>query len=99
MKTQNYPCEETFLFAVSPDTLPSLITMEPPMPASLDALKSQAQALTPAERVDLAAFLLGGVDPATGDDPHWRAEIARRVAEIRAGAIVGRDVDEVVDEL
>lgn len=69
------------------------------MTETLASLKARVHSLTPAERVDFAAFLLGAVDPDTGDDPAWRAEVARRVADIRSGAVAGRPVEDMVADL
>ncbi len=68
------------------------------MVPTLDALKAQSQNLSPAERVELATILLEGIE-AVHDDAIWRAEVARRIAEIRSGSVVGRSVDEVIAEL
>jgi putative addiction module component (TIGR02574 family) len=56
--------------------------------------------LSAAERADLASYLLESLEPEEeGAAEAWRAEIARRVAEIRSGQAVGRPVDDVLTEL
>jgi putative addiction module component (TIGR02574 family) len=67
----------------------------------VEQLKAQAGALSPPERADLAYFLIQSLDgPAEeGVEEAWRAEIARRVADIRAGTAAGRPVDDVLAEL
>jgi putative addiction module component (TIGR02574 family) len=70
------------------------------MTTAVEQLKSQASTLSAAERADLAYFLLSSLEPEEeGVREAWRAEIARRVAEIRDGSAVGRPADEVLAEL
>lgn len=70
------------------------------MSAAVEQLKTQAGQLTGSERAELAYFLLTSLEPAEeGVDAAWRAEIQRRVTEIRAGQARGRPVDEVLAEL
>lgn len=70
------------------------------MTETVEQLKSQAGALSGPERADLAYFLLTSLEPEeAGVEEAWRAEIARRVADIRAGRAKGRSVDEVLAEL
>jgi putative addiction module component (TIGR02574 family) len=70
------------------------------MTQAVEQLKSQAGALSHAERADLAYFLLNSLEPEEeGAEDAWRVEIARRVAEIRSATAVGRPVDEVLAEL
>ncbi len=69
------------------------------MSETVEAIKVQARGLSPAERVELAAFLLDSPEPDDEGDRWWGAEIARRIADIRAGTAVGRSVDDVVAEL
>jgi putative addiction module component (TIGR02574 family) len=70
------------------------------MTAAVEQLKTVAEALSAAERADLAQFLLSTLTPEpTGGNDAWRAEIDRRVADIRAGRVTGRPMDEVLAEL
>ncbi len=70
------------------------------MSQTIDQLKSQASALSSGERAELAHFLLTSLDPKeAGVEEAGRAEIARRVAEIRSGQAVGRPMKEVLAEL
>ena len=70
------------------------------MTAAVEQLKSQASTLSAPEREELAYFLLSSLEPEDEKvQEAWRAEIARRVTEIRGGSAVGRPVDEVLAEL
>ena len=70
------------------------------MTEAVEQLKSRAIDLSAPERADLAYFLLSSLEPEEeGAEEAWRAEVARRVAEIRGGSAVGRPVDEVLAEL
>lgn len=70
------------------------------MTEAVQQLKSQASALSSAERADLAYYLLISLEPdEEGAEEAWRTEIARRVAEIRSGQAVGRPIDDVLAEL
>ena len=66
---------------------------------TIDRLKSQAQDLSATERADLASFLLDSLGPDAAVEDAWRAEIARRVAAVRAGRVTGRPLDDVLAEL
>ncbi len=70
------------------------------MTEAVEQLKIQAGKLSDVERADLAYYLLESLEPEeAGVEEAWRAEIARRVAEIRGGRAVGRPIDEVLAEL
>jgi putative addiction module component (TIGR02574 family) len=70
------------------------------MTQAVEQLKSQASSLSPPERADLAYFLLTSLEPdEDGVEQAWRAEIGRRVAEIRNGSAAGRTAEEVIAEL
>jgi putative addiction module component (TIGR02574 family) len=70
------------------------------MTEAVEQLKARANALSPEERADLAHFLLTTLEPQEeGVEEAWRAEIARRVAQIRSGQAVGRPVEDVLAEL
>ena len=66
---------------------------------TVDRLKLQAQDLSATERADLASFLLDSLGPDAAVEDAWRAEIARRVAAVRAGRVTGRPLDDVLAEL
>ena len=66
---------------------------------TVDRLKLQAQDLSATERADLASFLLDSLGPDAAVEDAWRAEIARRVADVRAGRVTGRPLDDVLAEL
>jgi putative addiction module component (TIGR02574 family) len=67
------------------------------MTETVEQLKPQARSLSAPERADLAYFLLASLEPEEeGVQEAWRAEIIRRVAEIRDGSAVGRPGDEVL---
>ena len=62
--------------------------------------KAQLQQLSPPERAELAHFLLESLEPEDeGAAEAWDAEVARRVAEIRAGGAAGKPADQLFDEL
>jgi len=71
------------------------------MTETIEQLKSQMGALPLPQRAELAYFLLTSLEPEVeeGTGEAWRAEIARRVAEIRSGQARGRSADEVLAEL
>lgn len=70
------------------------------MTEAVEHLKSQASTLSVPERADLAYFLLASLEPQEERvEEAWRAEIARRMAEILGGSAVGRPADEVLAEL
>lgn len=70
------------------------------MSMSVDELKSQAAALSSAQRAELAHYLLTTLDSEDeGVELAWRAEIDRRVSEIRSGNAKGRSADEILAEL
>jgi len=70
------------------------------MNEAIEQLKSQASSLSASERADLAYFLISSLEEEEDSVREtWRAEIARRVAEIRDGSAVGRPAEEVLAEL
>jgi putative addiction module component (TIGR02574 family) len=70
------------------------------MTEAVEQLKTQARTLSVPERAELAHFLLTSLDTEEeGVQEAWRAEIERRVAEIRNGSATGRSADEVLTEL
>ncbi len=71
------------------------------MSVTLEALKSQLGALPNRDRAELARFLIDSLEPGADDDAEaaWETELARRVADIRAGRVVGKPADQVFAEL
>ena len=70
------------------------------MSPAVEQLKTQAISLSSPERAELAHFLLASMEPQEeGVEEAWRAEIARRVTDIRSGKAKGRPADEVLAEL
>ena len=70
------------------------------MTQAVEQIKSQVGILSMPERAELAYFLLTSLEPEEeGVEEAWRAEVTRRVAEIRSGQAVGRSADEVLAEL
>ncbi|HSV51701.1 MAG TPA: addiction module protein [Burkholderiaceae bacterium] len=57
------------------------------MPATLDAIETEALKLPPEERVRLADHLLASVSGEQEVEEAWAAEVDRRIAEIEAGRI------------
>jgi putative addiction module component (TIGR02574 family) len=70
------------------------------MTEAVQQLYLQARALSEDEQAELAYSLLSTLETEEeGVREAWRAEIARRVAEIRSGQAIGRPIDEVLAEL
>lgn len=70
------------------------------MSETVEQLKSQASALSVGERADLAYFLLSSLGPEEESyEEAWRAEVGRRVGEIRSGSAIGRPIEDVLAEL
>ena len=62
--------------------------------------KNQFRQLSPSDRAELAHFLLVSLEPEDeGAAEAWDAEVARRVAEIRAGGAAGKPADQLFGEL
>ncbi len=74
------------------------------MVRSTDNLESQLLTLPPADRARLAELLLASLDTETDAGPvaavesAWRDEAARRLAELRAGTVVGIPAEQVFAE-
>ncbi len=70
------------------------------MDSTIDTWKHQLSSLPSGERLELAHFLLGSVEP-SGDDTEaeWDAEASRRIAEIRDGHADGRPLEALLAEL
>ncbi|MGL6094744.1 MAG: addiction module protein [Fimbriiglobus sp.] len=69
------------------------------MSATMETLKTQAEALTASEKADLADYLISMLEGEDSIREAWRVEILRRAAEVRNGTAVGRPVEEVLEEL
>jgi putative addiction module component (TIGR02574 family) len=70
------------------------------MTEAVEQLKSQVSSLSRPERAELAYFLLSSLEAEEeGAEEAWRAEIARRVAEIRGRLAIGRPAEDVLAEL
>lgn len=67
----------------------------------LETLKTQLGVLPSRERAELAWFLIDSLEPEADDDAEaaWEIELARRVADIRSGRVVGKPADQVFAEL
>jgi hypothetical protein len=71
------------------------------MSPSLQDLKKAASGLPEGERVELAQFLLGSLDgqEEEGARELWLALAERRMAEVRAGKVIGIPAADVVRHL
>lgn len=64
-----------------------------------DSLTSQAMALPPQQRFELAHLLWESIQDDVDEDEELYAEIARREAEIESGAVQTYSHDEVMREV
>ena len=69
------------------------------MPTTVQAIAEQAMQLTPEDREVLVERLIASLEPAEPLHPAWRAEIARRVAEMDAGRVRFIPADEAMADL
>jgi putative addiction module component (TIGR02574 family) len=71
------------------------------MSETLETLKSQLGVLPSRDRAELARFLIDSLEPGVDDDEEaaWEIELARRVADIRSGRVVGKPADQVFTAL
>lgn len=71
------------------------------MSETMEQLKGQLERLPNHERAELAHFLLCSLeqDADVGVDEAWEAELARRVADIQNGTVVGTPAAQVFAEL
>ena len=69
------------------------------MPTTVQAIAEQAMQLTPEDREVLIERLIASLEPAEPLHPAWRAEIARRVAEMDAGRVRFIPADEAMADL
>ncbi len=71
--------------------------------ATLAEIESAALKLNDSEKSELVTLLGGVIEPSSEIEPdeeeqQWRAEIQRRVDDIRQGRVVGRDGEAVMRE-
>ena len=71
------------------------------MPTLLDDLKAQITALPDRDRAALADYIRATLPPPLpyAEDFELQAEVARRLAEMHAGTVVGIPADEVLDRI
>ena len=71
------------------------------MTETMEQLKVQLERLPSQERAELAHFLLCSLQQEvdTDADATWEAELARRVADIQSGKVVGTPAAQVFAEL
>jgi putative addiction module component (TIGR02574 family) len=71
------------------------------MAVTLQDLKDAATGLSAAERAELARFLLHSLDEGEAADARaeWLALAERRMAEVKAGKVVGIPAEEVLRTL
>lgn len=70
------------------------------MSPSLEELKVTLSALPLPERAELASYLLHTLEPADeGAAGEWLALAERRMAEVRAGRVVGIPAEQVMEGL
>jgi putative addiction module component (TIGR02574 family) len=66
---------------------------------TVEELKPQLIALSESDRAELADFLLSTLDAEQDIAEAWKAELACRIADIKAGRAAGRSADEIFAEL
>ena len=70
------------------------------MNLSIEQLKIDLSGLPVAERADLAFYLLQSLEADDeGVQEAWRAELSRRITDIRTGKVVGKPVEHVLARL
>lgn len=72
------------------------------MPVTLEQLKEQCAELPSRQRADLAYFLLHTLDDEEAESDvatAWHAEVRQRMADIRAGRVVGKPAEQVFAEV
>jgi putative addiction module component (TIGR02574 family) len=74
--------------------------LEHSMNSLLEQLKASASNLPAGERAELADYLLDSLEPIEeGAIDAWRAELTRRIDEIRSRKVVGRPLEDVLARL
>jgi putative addiction module component (TIGR02574 family) len=78
-----------------------IASAEHPMSPNLQELKDAASGLPPRERADLAQFLLRSLDEEDEQAvrAEWLALAEQRMADVRAGKVVGVPADQVLKSL
>ena len=70
------------------------------MSPSIEQLKATLSHLPSSERAELAQFLLHSLEPVEeGAAAEWLALAERRMAEVRAGQVVGVPAEQLLKEL
>ena len=70
------------------------------MTPTLQDLKNASSSLPAPQRAELAHFLLRSLEPEEGGWAEaWRAELGRRLEEIRSGRVAGVPAEEVLGRL
>ena len=70
------------------------------MTPNVEQLKAVLSHLTPSEQAELAQFLLRSLEPVEEGAPaEWLALAERRMAEVRAGRVVGIPAEQLLQEL
>jgi putative addiction module component (TIGR02574 family) len=69
------------------------------MPATLEEIQAQAMRLSTEERAELAERLWASLEPQSGVDAAWDAEIEQRVRQLEAGEVETIPHETVIAEL
>jgi putative addiction module component (TIGR02574 family) len=71
------------------------------MTETVEKLKGQMEQLSSRERAELVYFLIRSLEPEEDADADaaWEVELARRVADIQSGKVIGKPAAQVFDEL
>jgi putative addiction module component (TIGR02574 family) len=70
------------------------------MTEAVTQVLAQIDALSQAERAEVALAVLRSLEPAEeGAEAAWDAELARRTAEIRNGKVTGKPAEQLFAEL
>jgi putative addiction module component (TIGR02574 family) len=70
------------------------------MTEAVTQVLAQIDALSQAERAEVALAVLRSLEPAEeGTEAAWDAELARRTAEIRSGKVTGKPAEQLFAEL
>jgi putative addiction module component (TIGR02574 family) len=71
------------------------------MTVAMEKLKTELAELTPAERAELAHFLIDSIDDSwdEGSEAAWDDELARRAEEICSAKVQGKPVEQLFAEL
>jgi putative addiction module component (TIGR02574 family) len=69
------------------------------MSDEFDDWKSRITTLTRRQRAELARVLIDSLEEDHDAEVAWDAELARRVADIKSGRVVGRPAEQVFADL